>query len=613
MKVTIPDSKPAVPSVAYQLQEAFRKRVGSDGSISVPGSPGVEISRFSADTDIASAYSSLLPSNPFDEPIHLAAGMQEGQPRFSPDDMWRIFGHPEEKVGLPSQNSHILTRERTISKVQNAPLRPEVAKPEWPTPEERNRAMRRESLRRTTRPPNVVVPQRPSGLGVDALMALSPTETAEDWTSTIAEDEELEDKPTTTLSPRPAYPVSPPSGNWWEDLCKIQTPTSARSWVQDLEPDNSPTIPFGGPKISSSRTTRRARAASGSSTESAKAARILGLDTGKDSAKLRRASDEAKSAGWSPISPGLSRKASLYLSIGGRKKSAGHLRSESCQTWNTTHASYASTRVSSGFFRKAYDPTLDATCVYRALKESKKVDTDLLTQTLISVSYDPYSLLELRAKYGDIYGTDMVRDIRAGTSGHYRLAISRLVVGPHEAEAMWLNKSDSSFFMDDKLVAEALFGKTPDEIRAIKAHFEHSTGYPLHKALEDMYDGATAESGGGPGGQFGRACLRILKAERQSETVEELGMKNGDELLAREADLLVNVEDLYAGEQRNSNKTLNHNLLLELVLSKSDLYLAELCWKFHERHGKQLTELAAARDRPRAGSGPAFPANLVSI
>jgi hypothetical protein len=212
----------------------------------------------------------------------------------------------------------------------------------------------------------------------------------------------------------------------------------------------------------------------------------------------------------------------------------------------------------------------------------------------------------------------MVKDIKSETTGNYRLALTRLIGGPHEAEAQWLNKSDSSFFMDDKLVAEALFGKSSVDVKLIMFHFEQATGVPLQKALEDLYlshsytTTSYNQDATGTTGAFGRACIRTLKADREVETVEGLSAMNSDRALERDSRIMLDIEDLYKTERGTGGpKYLNQVLLLELIMTKSDLYLAELCRKFYERHGKQLTELAIAKDRSKMLVHSTFPVNLV--
>ncbi|KAI5799887.1 hypothetical protein EDC01DRAFT_777080 [Geopyxis carbonaria] len=285
-------------------------------------------------------------------------------------------------------------------------------------------------------------------------------------------------------------------------------------------------------------------------------------------------------------------------------------------SWSTS-ASHASTVPSSTFSQMPYEATLDAACVWKALKKAKKPDTALLTATLVAVSHEPYKVHQLRQKYKELYAEDLAKDIRASTSGDFRTALSRLIDGPHRSAAAVLERHDAQFFMDDKLVAEALFGKPADEIKLIKLAYEQQHGHPLQRALETLYLSNAATHGtafdtAGPSGAFGRVCIRLLQADRAVERLESLATMSSAARLRRDAQLLQDVGDLYKSDRPGgAQKYLDQKLLVELVTTRSDLYLAELSRKFYERHGKDITELVVAKDRSKLMSAAYFPLNLV--
>ena len=273
----------------------------------------------------------------------------------------------------------------------------------------------------------------------------------------------------------------------------------------------------------------------------------------------------------------------------------------------------------------SYDPTLDATRIWKALKKDKKLDTDLLTSTLVSVSYEQSNVTLLKQKYRELYGETLVNDIRSGTSGNYRLALTRLLAGPGEGDAMSISKNDntSMTFGDEKLVAEALFGKSPGEINSIKHGFMQLHGVELETALETVFLENTHHFSSGVfdsfcenlSAAFARACIRILRADRDVETLAQLRAMDRAHAAERDLQLALDVGPLYsvAGARPGAGaaKCLNQQLLLDLVLRRSDLYLEELCRRFLEVHGRQLPELVLAKDRTKTMTGPLGP-SLVS-
>ena len=280
-----------------------------------------------------------------------------------------------------------------------------------------------------------------------------------------------------------------------------------------------------------------------------------------------------------------------------------------------------------------YDAALDAQRLWKALNKSKrKPDTGLLSTIVVAASRQQWKLCLLKQKYRELYGQDVAADVRAATSsGNYRTALTRLLAGPREAEALALN-NDSAFFLDEKLMAEALFGKGPRDVQEIRLHFERLHGLPLSTVLENLslFSGPVSAglvfAAAGPANSFSRACLQALKVQRDVETVESLAAMDAERLRQRNRRLARDGERLYhqdhaatstgstdsgGGSSSSSSggggssgaKHLNQEALLEIVLQRSDLYLAELCRSFYESHGKQLPELALAKDRAHFSYG----------
>lgn len=177
------------------------------------------------------------------------------------------------------------------------------------------------------------------------------------------------------------------------------------------------------------------------------------------------------------------------------------------------------------------------------------------------------------------------------------------------------------------MIAEAIFGKQPDEIEQIKTAFATSSpSRSLETVIEGLYLGSAQHPTGSsydpivssPNLAFGRAVLRVLRADREYETAKTVSLLNMDHILTREAKLMGDVEDLYRPEKQLGGpgsiiKYLDQNLLLELILEKSDIYLRDLCTRFRERHVRELVDVITSRDRVLAGSAGALPNNLVMI
>jgi hypothetical protein len=262
-----------------------------------------------------------------------------------------------------------------------------------------------------------------------------------------------------------------------------------------------------------------------------------------------------------------------------------------------------------------YDPTFDATRLWKALKKGRKTDTNLLSDILLTASHEPIKLTLIKQKYHHLYSEDLEKDIRSETSGHYRTLLGRLIAGPIEAEAHALNKNDSTYFMDEKLISETLFGKTEEELEGIKKHFEQIHGLSLKTVLNNLYlfcpvSAGLVYSAAGTAGAFGKACLDAIDIKRDTETIATLAMMDGEKMKERDKQMSKDVEDLY--RTKEGRKILNLTLLLELVITRSDLYLGELARRFHEIHGKELQDLVTAKEKSRMVHGSYYPPSVVS-
>lgn len=566
--------KDTAPPVLFQLQTAFRRDPGA--GLDTPTSIYSDYTPQSA-----SPYTSIANSNPF---------------RLS----------PQELIDSPFS-----------SYASTSPL--QGLHPAPPPPRPRSRARSTSASRRYTLsahpPPTSALPPVPGLPAHPAVSVVKPP--GQTLRGPPTPPPQFSDFKFEQPRSRPVTP-QPPRGQQQNDISfkgyqipRSKTPGPSGSTLRSGTPNSlASRISPDGPVINS------------------KAAKMLGIDLQTPMVPQTRAPTPNRPFLMAPEANSRSPSPSFPTQLRSRAGSA--------QGWSSSPSSSARSSNSSGFSAASYDPTLDATSIWAALKRSKKPDTDLLTTTIVTVSHTPSKLPILRQKYKELYREDIKTTLKAETSGPYRIALLRLIVGPYESEADWLNsygkrdsKSDvSSLPMDDKMVAEAIFGKQPDEIEQIKTAFAISNpGMSLENVVEDIYlgsaqhsitpsYGAIMDATSSPNLAFGRAVLRILRADREYETAKTVSLLNGDQLLTREAKLMGDVEDLYRAEKRpggpgSVNKYLDQKLLLELIFKRSDIYLRDLCTRFRERHVRELVDVITSRDKVLAGSTGILPNNLV--
>ncbi|CUS14902.1 unnamed protein product [Tuber aestivum] len=330
--------------------------------------------------------------------------------------------------------------------------------------------------------------------------------------------------------------------------------------------------------------------------------------------------------------PGLTRKASRILGIDFRPKlalprglrsyssnlstasssvpplSSGHSSTTSTASTSSTRSTRSSASTPSSAL--PYDPTEDCVTLTTALNQyakSRKIP-HLLNKTVARIALRPSNLENLNQAFASLpsnQSRSLDTEIRTQTTGPHRLLLLKLLSGPHRNEAEWLStycrsspgQAHTQVPPDDKLVAEIIFGKSPRELRLLKAAFaELNNGWNICDALAELYPEGTSSAA------FGRAARRLMKCDRDEG--EPLGARRNEDIVAQ-------VEDLYAvGRGGGGIKYLDQRLLLEVVIRRSDAFLRDLCRRFRERHARELVDVVAARERVIAGKGGVWPNNL---
>ncbi|KAL4892900.1 hypothetical protein BDV59DRAFT_193433 [Aspergillus ambiguus] len=125
-----------------------------------------------------------------------------------------------------------------------------------------------------------------------------------------------------------------------------------------------------------------------------------------------------------------------------------------------------------------YDPTPDATAMQEALSHTRSVDHKTLIRVLPHLSSD--EMLDLRKEYKHHVklrgkGINLAKHLRVklGNNAFGKVCYAT-ALGRWESEAFWANCYYQSSTSRRELLIEALFGRTREEIREIKACFRDS-------------------------------------------------------------------------------------------------------------------------------------------
>lgn len=149
-------------------------------------------------------------------------------------------------------------------------------------------------------------------------------------------------------------------------------------------------------------------------------------------------------------------------------------------------------------------------------KAMKGLGTDEAAITFIFGSRSNKQRQEIKTQFKQMFGKDLVDDLKSELGGHYEDVIVALMKKPDEYDADELHNAISGLGTDERALIEILCSRSNAEINAIKAAYKR-----LHKAdLEEHLQGDTS-------GSFKRLLTSLVQAARkEDEPVDEVAAVN---------------------------------------------------------------------------------------
>ncbi|KAL7275677.1 hypothetical protein RUND412_001364 [Rhizina undulata] len=634
--VTLDLSEPFFPDVLHQLQGAF---ASSEEDLNSPSS--VYSNAFSANAD----YTTIARSNPFDSPEIDNESPFTSYSTFSSESLQYLA---ELSTTPPPGKKSRNTSPQPSPKTKNFEIPktgfPEARKvPVLPPPSPRPSPKTKFFETPKTGPPAVrkaMLPSTPRPARRNNSVEVPKTEYPEMRKATMTPPPKLEGY---SRNPRMVSPAKvpnkvfyenprrpPPPANLEVEFGRPGIPLMGATMLQKSLPNRSVAPrPVTPNPVAPSRPVTPFRPGTPTGNRGLpdvpavnfKVAKMLGLDL-----PVGAGGGGGGGPGISMPSPGKKREFSRPTT----PSSDSHTRKDSLQARLTENL--INTRRPSGS-GSVYDASFDASCIYKALRKAKKIDPVLLSSTVLIVAAEPYKLPLLRRKYRELYSDNIFEAINTQVSGNkYKITLSRLLAGPHGSEAQWFNgthgkKRDSSGQqLDDKIVAEALFGKEREEISGIKKWFFEENGMELEKVIEEVYLGRqfhhtytppyTAAPVDNPSAAFGKAIMKILTTDRESEPpFEKMTLQ---QQLDRDTRMMQDIEDAYKLERRmvgnlvGGQKHLDHQFVTDMLITRPLEYLKDLCIQFEDRHGEELVYLLEKhlKNNHNKNLAPELPSNL---
>lgn len=136
--------------------------------------------------------------------------------------------------------------------------------------------------------------------------------------------------------------------------------------------------------------------------------------------------------------------------------------------------------------KEDFDPETSARQFKKAMKG---IGTDELAIIRILVSHDSLQREEIKQKYKEMYGQDLIEDLREELGGHFEDAVVAMLTAPTDLLTTSLHQALSAVGTDEKTLTDILCFRNADEIESMKYYYESTYKQSLDDALESELSG----------------------------------------------------------------------------------------------------------------------------
>ncbi|XP_066957716.1 annexin-B12-like [Macrobrachium rosenbergii] len=122
-------------------------------------------------------------------------------------------------------------------------------------------------------------------------------------------------------------------------------------------------------------------------------------------------------------------------------------------------------------------------------KAMKGIGTDENAIIRILVSHNNLQRTEIQEKYKEMFGQDLLDDLKEELGGHFEEAVVAMLIPPNDLLTSSLKEAFDGAGTDENALVDILCCKTPEELQSLCFYYEEANGRSLDDELESELTG----------------------------------------------------------------------------------------------------------------------------
>ncbi|XP_064110623.1 annexin-B12-like [Macrobrachium nipponense] len=122
-------------------------------------------------------------------------------------------------------------------------------------------------------------------------------------------------------------------------------------------------------------------------------------------------------------------------------------------------------------------------------KAMKGIGTDENAIIRLLVSHNNLQRTEIQEKYKEMFGQDLLDDLKDELGGHFEEAVVAMMISPNEFLTSSLKDAFDGVGTDENVLVDILCCKTPEELQSLCYYYEEAHGRSLDDDLESELSG----------------------------------------------------------------------------------------------------------------------------
>ncbi|XP_068245053.1 annexin-B12-like [Palaemon carinicauda] len=150
-------------------------------------------------------------------------------------------------------------------------------------------------------------------------------------------------------------------------------------------------------------------------------------------------------------------------------------------------------------------------------KAMKGIGTDENAIIRLLVSHNNLQRTEIKDKYKEMFGQDLIEDLKEELGGHFENAVIAMLISPYELQTSAINEAFEGVGTQENTLVDILCCKTPDEICSLAYFYEEANGRSLDDQLASELSG-----------DFKNLMRSLVAAGRDEDETKDAAMARKD-------------------------------------------------------------------------------------